>query len=64
VLKLATTAAYKPEDTLLDLADAIAADPRSLLSSAHFFPFGALAATAEWALDVRSRHTPRSERSA
>ena len=64
VLKLATTAAYKPEDTLLDLAAAIAADPRSLLSSAHFFPFGALAATAEWALDVRSRHTPRSERSA
>lgn len=64
VLKLATTAAYKPEDTLLDLADAIAADPRSLLSSAHFFPFGALAATAEWALDLRSRHTPRSERSA
>jgi methylenetetrahydrofolate reductase (NADPH) len=64
VLKLATTAAYKPEDTLLDLAAAIAADPRSLLSSAHFFPFGALAATAEWALDLRSRHTPRSERSA
>jgi len=64
VLKLATTAAYKPEDTLLDLAAAIAADPRNLLSSAHFFPFGALAATAEWALDLRSRHTPRSERSA
>jgi methylenetetrahydrofolate reductase (NADPH) len=64
VLKLATTTAYKPEDTLLDLAAAIAADPRSLLSTAHFFPFGALSATAEWAYDLRARNTPRSERSA
>ncbi len=64
VLKLATTTAYKPEDTLLDLAAAIAADPRSLLTTAHFFPFGALVATAEWAYDLRARHTPRSERSA
>jgi methylenetetrahydrofolate reductase (NADPH) len=64
VLKLATTAAYKPEDTLLDLAAAIAADPRSLITTAHFFPFGALSATAEWAYDMRARHTPRSERSA
>jgi methylenetetrahydrofolate reductase (NADPH) len=64
VLKLATTAAYRPEETLLDLAAAIAADPRSLLSTVHFFPFGALVATAEWAYDLRARHTPRSERSA
>ncbi len=64
VFKLATTPVYRPEDTLLDLAVAIAADPRSLLSTAHFFPFGALAATAEWAVDLRARHTPRSERSA
>jgi methylenetetrahydrofolate reductase (NADPH) len=64
VFKLATTAAYRPEQTLLDLAAAIAADPRSLLACVHFFPFGALAATAEWAYDLRARHTPRSERSA
>ncbi len=64
VLKLATTPVYRPEDTLLDLAAAIAADPRSLLATAHFFPFGALAATAEWAYDLRARHSPRSERSA
>jgi methylenetetrahydrofolate reductase (NADPH) len=64
VLKLATTPVYRPEDTLLDLAAAIAADPRSLLSTAHFFPFGALTATAEWAYDLRARHAPRSERSA
>jgi methylenetetrahydrofolate reductase (NADPH) len=63
VLKLAT-AVYRPEETLLDLSAAIAADPRSLLTTAHFFPFGALAATAEWAYDLRARHTPRSERSA
>jgi methylenetetrahydrofolate reductase (NADH) len=64
VLKLATTPVYRPEDTLLDLAAAVAADPRSLLATAHFFPFGTLAATAEWAYDLRARHTPRSERSA
>ena len=37
----------------LGLASAVAADPASLLRGIHFFPFGALAATAAWAVDIR-----------
>ncbi len=53
VLRLASTSVYRPEETLLGLADAVAADPRSLLSAVHFFPFGSLVPTAEWATGVR-----------
>jgi methylenetetrahydrofolate reductase (NADPH) len=53
VLKLATSPTYLPDETLLSLAAAVAAEPASLLRSVHFFPFGALVPTAEWAADLR-----------
>ncbi len=53
VLKLATSPVHHPDATLVGLARAVAADPASLLRAVHFFPFGALAATAAWATDVR-----------
>src|SRR5690349_9462442 len=53
VLKLATSPVHHPDATLVGLAAAAAADPDSLLRAVHFFPFGALAATAEWAADIR-----------
>jgi methylenetetrahydrofolate reductase (NADPH) len=53
VLKLATSPVHHPDATLVGLAAAAAADPASLLRSVHFFPFGALRATAEWASDIR-----------
>jgi methylenetetrahydrofolate reductase (NADPH) len=53
VLKLASTSVYRPEETLLGLAAAVATDPRSLLRAVHFFPFGSLVPTAEWATGVR-----------
>ncbi|GAA2866620.1 methylenetetrahydrofolate reductase [Pseudonocardia halophobica] len=53
VLKLATSPVHHPDATLLGLAAAVAADPRSLLRAVHFFPFGALVPTAAWAADIR-----------
>jgi methylenetetrahydrofolate reductase (NADPH) len=53
VLKLATSHVHHPDATLLGLASAVAAEPASLLRGIHFFPFGALAATAAWATDIR-----------
>ena len=53
VLKLATSPVHHPDATLVGLARAVAAEPGSLLRAVHFFPFGALAATAAWATDVR-----------
>ena len=53
VLKLATTPTYHPDETLLALAAAVAAEPASLLRAIHFFPFGALGPTAEWASGLR-----------
>ena len=53
VLKLATSHVHHPDATLLGLATAVAAEPASLLRAVHFFPFGALAATAAWATDIR-----------
>ncbi len=64
VLRLATTPVYQPEETLLGVAAAVAADPACLIRAVHFFPFGALVPTAEWATDLKARHAPRSERSA
>jgi methylenetetrahydrofolate reductase (NADPH) len=54
VLKLATSSVHHPDATLLGLAAAVAADPRSLLRAVHFFPFGALVPTAAWAADLRA----------
>ncbi|MEJ2864012.1 methylenetetrahydrofolate reductase [Actinomycetospora flava] len=48
VLKLATST-YRPTETLRGLARAVAADPESLISAVHFFPFGAVVPTARWA---------------
>jgi len=53
VFKLAASPVHHPDATLVGLAAAVAADPDSLLRSVHFFPFGALAATAAWACDIR-----------
>ena len=53
VLKLATSAVHHPDVTLVGIASAVAADPASLLRGIHFFPFGALAPTAAWAIDIR-----------
>jgi methylenetetrahydrofolate reductase (NADPH) len=53
VLKLATSHVHHPDATLVGVASAVAADPDSLLRGIHFFPFGALAATAAWAVDIR-----------
>lgn len=53
VLKLVTTPVYRPYDTVVGLAAAVAADPHSLLCRLHFFPFGSLVATASWASDLR-----------
>lgn len=53
VFKLATSPVHHPDATLVGLARAVSADPASLLRRIHFFPFGALAATAAWATDVR-----------
>ena len=53
VLKLATSPVHHPDATLVGIAAAVAADPASLLRGIHFFPFGALAATAAWAVDIR-----------
>jgi methylenetetrahydrofolate reductase (NADPH) len=53
VLKLATTPTYHPDETLLGLAAAVADEPASLLRAVHFFPFGALVLTAEWAAGLR-----------
>ncbi|HXV93491.1 MAG TPA: methylenetetrahydrofolate reductase [Pseudonocardia sp.] len=52
VLKLATSPVH-PDATLVGIAAAVAADPAGLLRGIHFFPFGALAATAAWANDIR-----------
>lgn len=53
VLKLATSHVHHPDETLVGLAAAAAAEPRSLLRAVHFFPFGALVPTASWAAEIR-----------
>jgi methylenetetrahydrofolate reductase (NADPH) len=51
VLTLATQE-YRPADTVAGLARAVAADPDSLISAVHFFPFGAVLPTAAWATAI------------
>lgn len=53
VLKLARTPVYHPDETLIGLAGERLRDPASLLHNVHFFAFGAITATAEWAGAVR-----------
>ncbi len=52
VLKLATSTVYHPDQTLLGLVRATAADPQSMIRGVHFFPFGSLQRTADWAAQV------------
>ncbi|NMO94115.1 methylenetetrahydrofolate reductase [Actinomycetospora sp. TBRC 11914] len=52
VLTLASQT-YRPAETVAGLVRAVAADPGSLVSSVHFFPFGAVVPTATWATAVR-----------
>jgi methylenetetrahydrofolate reductase (NADPH) len=52
VLKLASKSVYYPDQTLVGLARAVAEDPQSLIAGVHFFPFGALAATASWVQQI------------
>lgn len=54
VLKLATAPAYHPDQTLLGLARAVRADPDTKIAGVHFYPFGAIAATAAWADNLRA----------
>ncbi len=54
VLKLATSSVYHPDQTMLGLVRSRAADPASLIRGVHFFPFGSLQRTAEWAAQVAS----------
>ncbi|CAN5211013.1 methylenetetrahydrofolate reductase [soil metagenome] len=54
VLKLASSAVYHPDQTLLGLARAVHADPDTLIAGMHFYPFGALAATAAYAEGLRA----------
>jgi methylenetetrahydrofolate reductase (NADPH) len=53
LLRLAASPVHQPDATLVGIAAAVAADPASLLRDVHFFPFGARAATAAWAIDIR-----------
>lgn len=52
LLRLATASVYLPDRTMLGVARATVEDPDCLLSSFHFFPFGALARTATWARGI------------
>lgn len=52
LLSLAT-AAHHPDRTLAAVEREAAADPACLFRGIHFFPFGALSATAGWARTVR-----------
>jgi methylenetetrahydrofolate reductase (NADPH) len=41
-------AAWRPNQLVVDIAAAVAADPGSAVTQFHFFPFGGLKATAQW----------------
>ncbi len=51
VLRLATQV-YRPADTVAGVARAMADDPDSLIRGIHFFPFGAVVPTIEWATAI------------
>lgn len=52
ILRMATSAVYQPDDTMIGVASAAARDPAALFRCFHFFPFGASARTARWAQAV------------
>lgn len=49
VLRMATSAVYHPDDTMIGIASAASRDPAALFRRFHFFPFGAYERTARWA---------------
>jgi len=49
VLRLATSSVYHPDQTMLGLVRSGVDEPASLIQGVHFFPFGSLQRTAEWA---------------
>jgi methylenetetrahydrofolate reductase (NADPH) len=53
VLKLATARRQYPEATAVGVARASVADPSTLFSAFHYFPFGGFSATAAWANSLR-----------
>jgi len=53
VLRLATGGAYLPDAIAAGIARAAAADPGARFEALHFFPFGGVERTIEWALALR-----------
>jgi methylenetetrahydrofolate reductase (NADPH) len=53
VLRLATGGAYAPDAIAAGIARAAAADPGAQFEGLHFFPFGGVERTVEWALALR-----------
>jgi methylenetetrahydrofolate reductase (NADPH) len=49
IVKLATTAVYHPDRTMVGVARAASNDVGALFRRFHFFPFGAFSRTADWA---------------
>ena len=56
ILKLATTAQYHPDQTMVGIAQAATEDPRARFRGFHFFPFGAFVKTADWAQAIADHH--------
>jgi methylenetetrahydrofolate reductase (NADPH) len=52
LLKLTKQSVYHPDQTLLGIADSVRQDPDSLIRGVHFFPFGAVSATADWVRQI------------
>ncbi|HEY0806415.1 MAG TPA: hypothetical protein VGD84_15175 [Pseudonocardiaceae bacterium] len=52
LLKLAKQSVYYPDQTVLGLADSVCRDAESLIRGVHFFPFGAVTATADWVRQI------------
>ena len=64
VLKMAASAVYHPDDTMVGVASAAAQDAEALFRNFHFFPFGAYERTARWANAVARGDFRFDERSA
>lgn len=52
LLKLTKQSVYYPDQTLLGIADSVWQDADSLIRGVHFFPFGAVSATADWVRQI------------
>lgn len=50
--RLASTVPQYPDHTVTGIAQAAAADPRSLFTAFHYFPFGGLELTGRWATEL------------